>query len=196
MAWRVDVQFQSSHRKENLRDARIESSESPSSMDGWVPQAQRFARRLVHSHRSCKSPGRCEQEPNGESVRRKTKQIGLDRGEFERKTMLTNTEWTGAGWRSARGRLVWCSCERQYKREVRHGVETGREIMDGFEVGLHAQVRLDCETRDTQRKREHANAAKSVQRDGFQAETLRLLIIAKPRRTMLRTTNKRTNCKT
>ena len=68
--------------------------------------------------------------------------------------------------------------------------------MDGFEVGLHAQVRLDCETRSAQRTSEHSSPAKSVQRDGFQAEKLRLLIIAKPRRTMLRTTNKRTNCKT
>ena len=60
---------------------------------------------------------------------------------------------------------------------------------------LCLQVRLDCETRSAQRTSEHANPANSGQRDGFQAETLRLLIIAKPRRTMLRTTNEQTNCK-
>ena len=96
--------------------------------------------------------------------------------------MLTGS--TGAGWRSARVQPGWCSCERQYKREVRHGVETCRQIMYGFEVGLHAQIRLDCETRSARGMSEHANPAKSVQRDGFQAEKLLVLIMAKPRRTI------------
>lgn len=60
--------------------------------------------------------------------------------------MLTGS--TGAGWRSARGRPAWCSCDETTKGEVRHG--NGNQSRNNGR-----SLRLDCTHKsDSTAKRE------------------------------------------
>ena len=79
----------------------------------------------------------------------------------------------------------------------------GDVLPDGLELVLEmlaagrgsVEVRLDCETRSTQKASEQSSSKTSVQRGEFQAKKVRVLIMASPRRTILQTRSKRAHCK-